>query len=303
MPVLLRCGGGSSQSGDEYIADRESVIAALGDRAAAIGIVLDDEVAGLLSLRDWSEHVRRLVRAAAGNTGCTTHSMRPLLLCVPADINLDAASDYLESGLEGGADGIVVDGKVRGPAGAWLVGPVAFKASLETVQRLRECFGDVPSIVAGGADDPRTALELLSAGANAVQIDTAMAYAGPGLPKRINEAVWFARSRGDARAGVPAAFGAAHRRPVTATEHAAAMSWFWALLLGVAMTMGGLMALWFASTRVLLPYDEAYLGMTADELTAKVPRLLEFMAHDRVTLAGTMLAVGIQYTFPGVVRH
>jgi hypothetical protein len=37
--------------------------------------------------------------------------------------------------------------------------------------------------------------------------------------------------------------------------------------------------------------------MSADELTAKIPRLLAFMAHDRVTLAGTMLAVGIQYIF------
>jgi dihydroorotate dehydrogenase len=35
--------------------------------------------------------------------------------------------------------------------------------------------------------------------------------------------------------------------------------------------------------------------MTAAELAEINPRLLAFMSHDRVTLAGTMLAVGIQY--------
>jgi dihydroorotate dehydrogenase len=63
------------------------------------------------------------------------------------------------------------------------------------------------------------------------------------------------------------------------------------------MLLGGSLALCFAATRVVLPYDEAYLGMSAEELSARVPRLLAFMAHDRVTLAGTMLAVGIQYVF------
>lgn len=77
--------------------------------------------------------------------------------------------------------------------------------------------------------------------------------------------------------------------------HAASMSWFWALLLGIAMLLGGAMAMTIAATRVVLPYDEAYLGMTAAELSAKIPRVLDFMAHDRITLAGTMLAVGIQY--------
>jgi hypothetical protein len=60
------------------------------------------------------------------------------------------------------------------------------------------------------------------------------------------------------------------------------------------MLFGSVLALAVASTRVVLPYDEA-LAMTRDELAAVNPRLLHFMAHDRVSLAGTMIAIGVLY--------
>jgi hypothetical protein len=72
-------------------------------------------------------------------------------------------------------------------------------------------------------------------------------------------------------------------------------SWFWAMLMGLAMFVGGLIALAVATTRVVLPYDESLSGLTRAELARINDRLLAFMTHDRVTLAGTMLAVGIQY--------
>jgi hypothetical protein len=61
------------------------------------------------------------------------------------------------------------------------------------------------------------------------------------------------------------------------------------------MLLGGLLALGIAATRVVLPYDEALAGMTREQLAAVNPRLLAFMAHDRVTLAGTMVSVGALY--------
>jgi hypothetical protein len=55
----------------------------------------------------------------------------------------------------------------------------------------------------------------------------------------------------------------------------------------------------------VLPYDEALTGLTRLQLMAINPRLLDFMRHDRITLAGTMLATGVLYlaiTINGV-RH
>jgi hypothetical protein len=79
-------------------------------------------------------------------------------------------------------------------------------------------------------------------------------------------------------------------------ERAPEMAWFWTFLMGLGMLIGGVMALAIAATRVVLPYDEAFTGMSREQLDAINPRLLAFMAHDRVSLAGTMIAIGVLYT-------
>ena len=61
------------------------------------------------------------------------------------------------------------------------------------------------------------------------------------------------------------------------------------------MIVGGVLAWLIAATRVVLPYDEAFIGMTRAQLHAANGRLLAFMAHDRVTLAGTMISIGVLY--------
>lgn len=58
---------------------------------------------------------------------------------------------------------------------------------------------------------------------------------------------------------------------------------------------GGIMALVIACTRVIMPYDEAMSGLTRALIGEVSPRLLPFMAHDRVSLAGAMIAVGILF--------
>lgn len=73
------------------------------------------------------------------------------------------------------------------------------------------------------------------------------------------------------------------------------MSWFWTFLMGAGMLAGSLLALAIAATRVVLPYDEDFVRMGRDQLQMVNPRLLDFMAHDRVSLAGAMIALGIMY--------
>src|SRR5688572_21856546 len=63
--------------------------------------------------------------------------------------------------------------------------------------------------------------------------------------------------------------------------------WVWIALLGFGMVIGGCLAWIVAATRVVLPYDEAFVGLSRAELEAVNGRLLAFLAHDRVTLSGT----------------
>ena len=116
-----------------------------------------------------------------------------------------------------------------------------------------------------------------------MQIDSGLVFAGPGLPKRINEAILYRQLKTESA-------------PTSPPRRVFGESWFWALLMGLSMLLGGVLAMLLAVTRVVLPYDEALAGLTREELAAVNERLLAFMTHDRVTLSGTMLAVGILYT-------
>lgn len=166
-----------------------------------------------------------------------------------------------------------------GAAGLWLSGDI--ERTSERVESLRRTLADEAFIAAGGVTEPQDARRLLEAGANVAVVDAGLVVSGPGLVKRCNEALLST---------LPAT-----AEPEAFTMDAARRAWFWALLLGIAMTAGGLMAIVIASTRVVLPYDESLSGMTRAQLLELNPRLLAFMAHDRTSLAGTMLSVGIFY--------
>ncbi|RLS53776.1 MAG: hypothetical protein DWH91_13515 [Planctomycetota bacterium] len=45
----------------------------------------------------------------------------------------------------------------------------------------------------------------------------------------------------------------------------------------------------------MLPYDEDFVGMSRDQLCGVNPKLIDFMSHDRVTLAGAMISLGLCY--------
>ncbi|UUZ79687.1 hypothetical protein LJK88_31995 [Paenibacillus sp. P26] len=130
-----------------------------------------------------------------------------------------------------------------------------------------------------GVHEPNDALELLEAGADALLLHSGLVFAGPGLPKRVNEAVLHERVRSTPEPEPPSFWS----------------GWGWMCLLGVGMIIGGVLAWLIAATTVLLPYDEAFLGMGRDELNHVNHRSLHFMSHDRITLAGTMISIGVLY--------
>ena len=71
--------------------------------------------------------------------------------------------------------------------------------------------------------------------------------------------------------------------------------WFWTMLMAVGLLIGSFMALFIASTRIVLPYDEDFVGLRREQFAEINARLLLFMAHDRVSLAGAMIALGVMY--------
>ena len=165
----------------------------------------------------------------------------------------------------------------RGAAGIWID-----HADASTVRELRAIVTLPGAIVAGGrVEEPADARTLLEAGADAVVVGRGLIAGGPGLIKRCNEAILSTVAQ-----EVPL-------EPLTLD--AGRRSWFWALAMGAAMFAGGVLAAIIGSTRVVMPYDESLCGLTRDQIISLNPRLLPFMAHDRLSLAGTMLSIGIFY--------
>lgn len=206
-------------------------------------------------------------------------SSRPVLLRIPAD--LEDADSRVDGAIEAGAAGLLIDGSVAAEDGGRVIGSPAREPALAQVRHWRQRNGkDFLLIASGGIHEPADALILREAGADLVAVDSGLVYSGPGLPKRINDALLYE---------------AARKEPSPAPGRAPEMTWFWSALLGAGMLFGSILALAIALTRVVLPYDEAFVGLYAHEMHAINPRLLDFMAHDRVSLAGTMIAIGAMY--------
>ncbi|MBI1901086.1 MAG: dihydroorotate dehydrogenase [Planctomycetia bacterium] len=322
-PVFVRLGSAAGATPEQATRDCMAMIEALAPHAAAL--VLTTSIVALEAAWSedvWRSHLQEVAAAARKLPGSPA-----LVVCLPPDTAAADADRLLAPAIELGISAVNISGGVSLDGGRVIGRPEAAPAR-ELVRHLREKWGekatdppcppfgrggeadpptthfgkegkcDPPNppfgrggqkelaIIASGVHDPSSALSLLQAGADLVQIDAGLVYSGPGLPKRVNEAIL---SREDVEHRSPSPRAAA---PVS---RPAQQSWFWALLMGIAMLVGGGIAVAIASTRVVLPYDEAFVGMSRDELSRINDRLLAFMSHDRVSLAGTMVAVGLLY--------
>lgn len=144
---------------------------------------------------------------------------------------------------------------------------------LDAVQFLRNNNIQLPIITSGGIYEPADALKLLDAGANLVMLTGGYVFSGPGLTKRINEALLSQ----------------------LLPEYTSYRGWEWYWLFGCSILIGGMIALIISLTTIILPYDEHFLGMDKELILLFNERILLFMAHDRMTLAGTMISGGIVY--------
>ncbi|WP_240612023.1 dihydroorotate dehydrogenase [Planococcus halotolerans] len=169
-------------------------------------------------------------------------------------------------------DGVVIDEYAK-DTGAGLEYPLSQAKSLAGKAAEIRSRSKIPIIVSGGITEPKDALALFKAGVDLVMLTAGYVFTGPGLPKRINEALL------DTKIAVKDTYS----------------GWIWHWLFGFLMLIGGIAALIVSMTIVVLPYDEAFLKMTREELIAINPNIYRFMQHDRMTVAGTMISGGIIY--------
>ena len=163
--------------------------------------------------------------------------------------------------------------KIKQFAGVVIEEDSALSPLTEKIRSLRK-EGYVGTIItSGGIYEPEDALHLFDAGADLVMLADGYVFSGPGLTKRINEALLD------------------ELKPKV-SPHPGWLS-YW--LFGLFIFLGGLLALLFSITTIILPYDEYFLGMKRDTIWAFNDRIMLFMAHDRMTLAGTMISGGIVY--------
>ncbi|WP_218093588.1 hypothetical protein [Paenibacillus solanacearum] len=274
LPLFVRTRHMPGSSREAACAQQLGSMQALAPYAGGFYIDAYDEAWSAEQNAELADRLRREVRERLGPD-------KPLLLYVPLDLTEQQMEAFVGQVRPAEWDGIVLGEAIRSEEGA-VVGKPAFAASLARVGRLRRLCGRGLTIIAsGGVHDPQDAIDLLEAGATYVQLHSGLVYAGPGLPKRINEAVISRRIQQGSlpEAALPPFWS----------------GWGWMCLLGIGMVIGGMLAWLIAATDVVLPYDLAFLGLSRGELAEANARLLGFMSHDRITLAGTMISIGILY--------
>jgi hypothetical protein len=183
-------------------------------------------------------------------------------------------------------DGVSLDNRRYDAAGGCRVDRPDMRALADAVGGWRRRLPAGAVILASGfIYEPCDALALVEAGADLASVDGGLIFTGPGLVKRCNEALLYRMTQQQTKPALT-------EPPARLTHY----SWFWTLLMGLGMLFGGVLATAIAHTRVVMPYDEMISGLNREKISAINARLLDFMAHDRVTLSGTMLSVGILYS-------
>ncbi|TCJ01759.1 hypothetical protein [Cytobacillus praedii] len=168
--------------------------------------------------------------------------------------------------------GFVINAPRQTEDSYWYESGYANECLAKIVKEVKELSPEIIVITSGGVETPEEARTLVHAGADLLILTDGYVKAGPGLPKRIHERLLYEKIR-----------------PIET------QNWFWSFLFGLSILIGGIIALYFAFTSVILPYDESFIGLTRTNILQVNPLILSFMSHDRMALAGTMISGGILY--------
>lgn len=127
---------------------------------------------------------------------------KPILLKIAPDLSDEQLDDILDIASETRLDGLIATNTTISREGlrtasdmidsigaGGLSGEPVRTRSTEVIRYLRARDQNLPIIGVGGIHDAESALEKINAGANLIQIYTGFIYEGPGLIKKINQAI------------------------------------------------------------------------------------------------------------------
>ncbi|MBL0371850.1 quinone-dependent dihydroorotate dehydrogenase [Rhizobium sp. KVB221] len=149
-----------------------------------------------LQARDSLRELLVAVLAARDEEAKKSGRIVPVFLKIAPDLTEEGLDDISAEVLASRLDGIIVsnttlsrDGladRVTAAEAGGLSGKPLFEKSTAVLARMRKRLGkDFPIIGVGGIHSPETAAEKIRAGADLIQLYSAMVYEGPGLPARI----------------------------------------------------------------------------------------------------------------------
>ena len=129
-------------------------------------------------------------------------SPKPILLKIAPDLTPTQLDDIISITKDLALDGLIVSNTTIDRHGlktssatiekigaGGLSGAPVFEKSNDVLRYIKKQLPDVPIIAVGGIMSAQDALEKIDAGADLVQVYTGLVYEGPGLIKRINQAI------------------------------------------------------------------------------------------------------------------
>lgn len=213
-----------------------------------------------------------------------TELFERVLILVEPGLNSRFVKAVVDCARDSGAAGFTVAGGMRGDDGTRLFGVPTREAAKKTVKELRALAPDAVLIASGGIMQPADAMAFLDAGANMVALYSGLVFWGPGLPKRINEAINWFRQRAPVDPRTP-----------YAVRQLLSDGWLGFALMGLGLAATSVAAMTVGLTTVILPYDETFMRVPRAAFAEAFPSLLAFMQHDRVTYSGTGLSCGLLF--------
>jgi dihydroorotate dehydrogenase len=204
VPLGISLGKSKVTPVEEAVEDYRASLRALHHRGDYFAVnISSPNTPGLRGLQD-----RTALTELLGELTATADELargdgrKPILVKIAPDLTDDAIAELLEvcdrHGVSGliatnttlGRDGLAAsDQGLAAEAGGLSGRPLAARA-LEVVRFVsKETNGELPVIGVGGISGPDDALRMVDAGADLVQVYTGFIYEGPGLVRRINNAL------------------------------------------------------------------------------------------------------------------
>ena len=188
-PIGINLGKNKTTPEKEALKDYEQLIKTFKDLSDYMVVnISSPNTPGLRDLQN-EEFIKALFKMAKDITNT------PILLKIAPDMSESKAIDLTSMAIEAGADGIIATNTTTDYSilpNAKEFGGISGKVLKEKSYNLfkaisKELFGKTILISVGGIDSAQEAYKRIKAGANMVQVYTALIFKGPSLIKNINE--------------------------------------------------------------------------------------------------------------------